>query len=72
MKTLHPGIMYTPPRGGVQREFTPSAGSRGSIPSVGVLGESGPPTRVQGQNPRTKNCLVNVYYNFIVNLDHSI
>jgi hypothetical protein len=29
MKTLHPRRMYTPPRGGVQRGVTPSAGSGG-------------------------------------------
>jgi hypothetical protein len=30
MKTLHPRRMYTPPRGGVQRGVTPSAGSGGA------------------------------------------
>jgi hypothetical protein len=35
MKYLHPGSMYTLPRGGVQRGGTPSAGSEGEIPSAG-------------------------------------
>jgi hypothetical protein len=69
MKYLHPRSMYTLPRGGVQRGGTPSAGSGGAIPPGG-LGASGPPGRVQ--SPRRKNCLVNVYCNFIVNLDHSL
>jgi hypothetical protein len=59
MKTLHPRSMYTLPRGGVQRGVTPSAGSEGGIPP-------------RGQSPRRKNCLVNVYCNFIVNLDRSL
>jgi hypothetical protein len=41
MKTLHPGIMYTPPCGGVQRGgFTPSMGSGGSGPPCGGLGDN--------------------------------
>ena len=34
MKYLNPIIMYTLPRGGVQRGGTPSAGSGGAIPSA--------------------------------------
>jgi hypothetical protein len=60
MKTLHPRSMYTLPRGGVQRGVTPSAGSGGLSPGGGQAG------------PRRKNCLVNVYCNFIVNLDRSL
>jgi hypothetical protein len=52
---------------------TPSAGSGGAIPLAGGSGASGPPTGVQGQGaPRRKNFLVNVYCNFIVNLDRSL
>jgi hypothetical protein len=45
MKYLHPKIMYTLPRGGVQRGGTPSAGSGGSIPPAGG---SIPPTGGSG------------------------
>jgi hypothetical protein len=38
MKYLHPRSMYTLPRGGVQREGTPSTRSRGAIPLVGGSG----------------------------------
>jgi hypothetical protein len=62
MKYLHPRSMYTLPHGGVQRGGTPSAG----------LGASGPPVGVRGRSPRSKNCLVKVYCNFIVNLDRSL
>jgi hypothetical protein len=62
MKTLHPRSMYTLPRGGVQRGVTPSAGSGGKRA----------PSGVRGRSPRRKNCLVNVYCNFIVNLDRSL
>jgi hypothetical protein len=62
MKYLHPRSMYTLPRGGVQRGVTPSVGLRGLSPWWGV----------RGQSPRRKNCLVNVYCNFIVNLDRSL
>jgi hypothetical protein len=72
MKYLHPRSMYTLPRGGVQRGVTPSVGSGGLSPWLGGLGESGPPAGVWGRSPRMKKCLVNVYCNFIVNLDHSL
>jgi hypothetical protein len=65
MKYLHPRSMYTLPRGGVQRGGTSSTGSGG-------LGASGPPAGVRGRSPRSKNCLVKVYCNFIVNLDRSL
>ena len=65
MKYLHPISMYTLPRGGVHRGGTPSVRSVGS-------GGSGPPTGVRGRSPRSKNCLVKVYCNFIVNLDRSL
>jgi hypothetical protein len=65
MKTLHPRSMYTLPQGGVQRGGTPSTGSGGAIPPAGRFG-------VRGRSPRRKNCLVNVYCNFIVNLDRSL
>jgi hypothetical protein len=68
MKYLHPRSMYTLPRGGVQRGGTPSAGSGGAIPLAGGKGQAG----VRGRSPRRKNCLVNVYCNFIVNLDRSL
>jgi hypothetical protein len=71
MKYLHPRSMYTLPRGGVQRGGTPSAGSGGLSPWLGGLGASGPPAGFGG-SPRRKNCLVNVYCNFIVNLDRSL
>jgi hypothetical protein len=62
MKYLHPKSMYTLPLKGVQRGGTPSAGSGGKRdPSWGFRGK-----------PRRKNCLVNVYCNFIVNMDHSL
>jgi hypothetical protein len=63
MKYLHPRSMYTLPRGGVQRGGTPSVrGVRG------VWGQAG----VRGRSPRSKNCLIKVYCNFIVNLDRSL
>jgi hypothetical protein len=70
MKYLHPKSMYTLPRRGVQRGGTPSAGSGGGgyPPGWGVWGQEG----VRGKIPRRKNCLVNVYCNFIVNLDRSL
>jgi hypothetical protein len=71
MKYLHPRSMYTLPHGGVQRGGTPSAGSGGAIPPAGGSGGK-PPAGVRGRSPRRKNCLVNVYCNFIVNLDHSL
>jgi hypothetical protein len=66
MKYLHPRSMYTLPRRGVQRRGTPSAGSVGAIPPTGGSGGKRAPS------PRRKNCLVNVYCNFIVNLDCSL
>jgi hypothetical protein len=81
MKYLHPRSMYTLPRGGVQRGGTPSAGSGGEIPPAGgsggkraPSGGSGqrPPMGVRGRSPRSKNCLIKVYCNFIVNLDRSL
>jgi hypothetical protein len=69
MKYLHPISMYTLPRGGVQMGGTPSAGSGGPIPLAGgVWGQAG----VRGRSPQSKNCLVKVYCNFIVNLDRSL
>jgi hypothetical protein len=64
MKTVHPEYctpLHTGGAGGV----SPPAGSRGLIPPVGGSGGS-------GASPRRKNFLVNVYCNFIVNLDHSL
>jgi hypothetical protein len=75
MKYLHPRSMYTLPRRGVQRGGTPSEGSGGAIPPAGGLGASGPPAGVPPmgvRSPQRKNCLVNVYCNFIVNLDRSL
>jgi hypothetical protein len=72
MKYLHPRSMYTLPRGGVQRGGTPSVGSGGAIPPAGGSGGKGPPAGVRGRSPRSKNCLVKVYCNFIVNLDRSL
>jgi hypothetical protein len=61
---------------------TPSVGSGGDIPPVrgsgglspwlGGLEASGPLAGVRGRSPQRKNCLVNVYCNFIVNLDRSL
>jgi hypothetical protein len=70
--------MYTLPRGGVQRGGTPSAGSGGAIPPAGGSGGKRAPRvqggsmGVRGRSPRSKNCLVKVYCNFIVNLDRSL
>jgi hypothetical protein len=72
MKYLHPRSMYTLPRRGVQRGDTPSVGSRGAIPLAGGTGGKWPLAGVPGQSPGRKNCLVNVYCNFIVNLDRSL
>jgi hypothetical protein len=64
-------------RGGVP----PLRGPGGLSPRLGGLGASEPPAGVQGQHPlmgvrgrspRSKNCLVKVYCNFIVNLDRSL
>jgi hypothetical protein len=70
MKTVHPGILYTPPHGGVAGGLSPLLGSGGSSPRG--PGESGPPRGGSGRSPRRKNFLVNVYCNFIVNLDRSL
>jgi hypothetical protein len=81
MKYLHPTSVYTLPRGGVQRGGTPSAGSGASIPPAGGSGGKRAPSGglgvaspdgVQGRSPRSKNCLIKVYCNFIVNLDRSL
>jgi hypothetical protein len=76
MKYLHPRSMYTLPRRGVQRGVPPLRGPGGLSPRLGGLGESGPPAGVRGRSPpmgvRRKNFLVNVYCNFIVNLDRSL
>jgi hypothetical protein len=72
MKYLHPRSMYTLPRGGVQRGGTPSAGFGGAIPPAGGSGGKRAPNGVWGRSPQRKNCLVNVYCNFIVNLDRSL
>jgi hypothetical protein len=50
----------------------PLCGVRGPIPRLGGLGASGPPAGVRGRSPRSKNCLIKVYCNFIVNLDRSL
>jgi hypothetical protein len=67
MKYLHPRSMYTLPRRGVQRGGTPSAGSGGLSPWL-----VSPQRGFGGSVPRSKNCLVKVYCNFIVNLDRSL
>jgi hypothetical protein len=81
MKYLHPRSMYTLPRGGVQRAIPPLRGPGGPSPRLGGLGESGPPAGVRGKHPpmvvrgrspRSKNFLIKVYCNFIVNLDRSL
>jgi hypothetical protein len=45
--------------------------AEGGYPLCGVGGLS-PGWGVRGRSPRRKNCLVNVYCNFIVNLDRSL
>jgi hypothetical protein len=54
MKTVHPGILYTPLHGGVVGGISPSAGSRGK------------------HAPEGNFFFVNVYCNFIVNLNRSL
>jgi hypothetical protein len=71
MKTLHPRIMYTPPWGGVQ-----GGGVWGVSPPLlgglgGVLGGKFPDGG-SGAKPLKEKFLVNVYCNFIVNLDRSL
>jgi hypothetical protein len=46
--------------------------AKGGYPLCGVQGVYSPGWGVQGRSPRRKNCLVNVYCNFIVNLDRSL
>jgi hypothetical protein len=46
--------------------------AEGISPRLVGLGASGSLAGVRGQSPRRKNCLVNVYCNFIVNLDRSL
>jgi hypothetical protein len=78
MKYLHPRSMYTLPRGECRGGVPPLRGPGGLSPRLGGLGASGPPAGVRGpqggsgRSPRRKNCLVNVYCNFIVNLDRSL
>jgi hypothetical protein len=47
---------------------TPSAGSGGAIPPAGGSGGK----RAPNGGSKGKKCLVNVYCNFIVNLDRSL
>jgi hypothetical protein len=54
MKYLHPKSMYTLPCGGVQRGVTPSAWSKGAIPSVGGFGGKRPLMGVWGRYPEGK------------------
>jgi hypothetical protein len=68
MKYLHPRSMYTLPRGGVEGGYPLCRGQGGYPPASGW----GVLTGVRGRSPRRKNCLVNVYCNFIVNLDRSL
>jgi hypothetical protein len=69
IKYLHPRSMYTLPCKGVQRGSTHSVGSRGAIPPVGG---SGGKRGFRGEALEGKFFLVNVYCNFIVNLDRSL
>jgi hypothetical protein len=50
----------------------PLCGVGGAIPPAGGSGGKRAPTGVRGRSPRSKNCLVKVYCNFIVNLDRSL
>jgi hypothetical protein len=61
--------------------FPPLQGLGGSSPQLGGPGESRPPAGVQGtmfldgglgKSPEGKISLVNVYCNFIVNMDRSL
>jgi hypothetical protein len=72
MKYLHPRSMYTRPCGEVQRGGTRSMGYRGAIPSAGGFGGKWAPSGGLGCEAPEGNCLVNVYCNFIVNLDRSL
>jgi hypothetical protein len=51
MKTLHPKIMYTLPRRGVQRGFTPSTGFGGAISPAGGSGGKWAPSRSSRAKP---------------------
>jgi hypothetical protein len=51
MKTVHPGILYTPPCGGVAGGFPPLRGLGGSSSPDGGLGESGFPDGGLGVKP---------------------
>jgi hypothetical protein len=55
MNYLHPGSMYTLPRGGGQRGGTPSAGSVGLIPLDGVSGGKRAPNGGLGAKPPKQN-----------------
>jgi hypothetical protein len=46
--------------------------AEGGYPLCGVRGGYPPAGGFRGRSPRRKNCLVNVYCNFIVNMDHSL
>jgi hypothetical protein len=51
MKNLHPRIMYTPPRVGVQRGVTPSGGPRGNQAPNGGSGDNVPQWGFEGEAP---------------------
>jgi hypothetical protein len=62
-------------------EFTPQKNvhsstqwsEKGGLPPLWGLGASGPLAGVRGLvGPQRKNWLVNIYCNFIVNMDHSL
>jgi hypothetical protein len=46
--------------------------AKARYPLYGVRGAYPPDWGVRGKSPRRKHCLVNVYCNFIVNLDRSL
>jgi hypothetical protein len=64
--------VHSSTRGSVEGGYPLCGVWGGYPPRLGGLGASGPPVGVQGRSPRRKNCLVNVYCNFIVNLDRSL
>jgi hypothetical protein len=73
MKTVHPGRMYTPPCwAGCKGGLPALQGLGGSSPRLAGPGEIGPLVGVRGRSPQRKNLLVNVYCNFIVNVDRSL
>jgi hypothetical protein len=51
-------------------DFTPQKYVHSSIPGSAEGGY--PLCEVRGRSSRRKNCLVNVYFNFIVNMDRSL